>query len=206
MGDWDSAVRRLRRAYARYRRLAAATLAAIAVLLLVRVISPPPAESVPVVVAAHDLSGGTTVGADDVRIARMAPALAPHGAFTQTTTVLGSTVAAPMRAGEALTDRRVLGKSLVAGYAPGLVAAPVRIQDPDVVTLLHAGDSIDVYVASTAQGPATRIASAVRVVMLPRVADDGRSGALVVLAVTPVDAAEIAAASATAPLSVTLRG
>lgn len=196
----------MRRAYLRYRRLVAAAFAAAAVLLLARVVSPPPAESVPVVVAAHDLSGGTTIGADDVRISRLPPGLAPRGVFAATNAVLGSTVAAPMRAGEALTDRRLLGKSLVAGYAPGLVAAPVRIQDPDVVTLLHAGDSIDVYAASSQAGPATRIASGVRVVMLPRAADDGQSGALVVLAVTPDDAAQIAAASATAPLSVTLRG
>lgn len=205
MSDWDQVLRRLRRAYLRYRRLLAAALAALAVLLLARVLAPPAAVSVPVVVAAHDVSGGTALGADDVRIARMPPTLVPAGAFSAASGVIGSTVAGPLRAGEALTDRRVLGTALVAGYAPGLVAAPVRIQDADVVTLLHAGDTIDVYAASSARGPATRIASAVPVVLLPRVADGG-NGALIVLAVTPVDAAEIAAASATAPLSVTLRG
>lgn len=135
----------------------------------------------------------------------MPPSLAPAGAFATTSAVIGSTVAGPLRAGEMLTDRRVLGTALLAGYAPGLVAAPVRIQDAEVVTLLHAGDTIDVYAASAAQGPATQIASAVPVLMLPRAVDNGASGALIVLAVTPTDAAELAAASATAPLSVTLR-
>lgn len=198
--------RRVRRFYLRYRRILAATLAACAVLLLARISSPPPAESVPVVVAAHDLSGGTVLRSDDVRVAAVPAALAPDGAFGAANELLGSAVAAPMRAGEALTDRRVLGPSLVLGYAPGLVAAPVRIQDSDVVSLLHAGDSIDVYAAAAADRPATRIASAVPVVMLPRLAGDSQNGALIVLAVTPVDAAELAAASATAPLSVTLRG
>lgn len=205
MSDWESLARRLRRAYLRYRRLLAATLAAMAVMLLVRAVSPPAPVLAPVVVASHDVSGGTALTARDVRIAHMPPSLAPEGAFGATSGVIGNTVAGPLRAGEVVTDRRVLGTSLLAGYASGLVAAPVRIQDADVVTLLHAGDTIDVYAASSAQGPATRIASGVPVVMLPRVADTGASGALIVLAVTPDDAAEIAAASATAPLSVTLR-
>lgn len=199
-------LRALRRAYLRYRRIVAATLAAAAVFALARVVAPPPAESVAVVVAAHDLTGGTAIGVDDVRTARMPTGLAPSGAFTAPDRVIGSMVAAPMRAGEPLTDRRLLGPSLVAGYAPGLVAAPVRIQDADVVALLRAGDSIDLYAASSVRGPAARIATAAPVVLLPRLTSDNQAGALIVLAVTPRVAAGIAAASATEPLSVTLRG
>jgi Flp pilus assembly protein CpaB len=204
--DRQQIVRRLRRSYLRFRRPLAAVLAAAAVLVLAHIASPPPAESVPVVVAAHDLTGGTAVGSGDVRIERMPTSLAPRGSFSATSTVIGRTVAAPMRTGESLTDRRLLGRALIAGYAPGLVAAPVRIQDSDVVSLLQAGDFIDVYAASSARGPASLIASAAPVVLLPHVSTDSQSGALVVLAVTPADAARIAAASATSPLSVTLRG
>jgi pilus assembly protein CpaB len=173
-------------------------------MLAMRVISPPPAESVPVVVAAHDLSGGTPLSADDLRIARMPPALAPHGSLSVASGAIGEVVAAPMRTGEALTDRRVVGRALIAGYGPGLVAAPVRIQDADVVSLLQAGDSIDLYAATAAQRPANLIAASAQVVMLPRVAADSQSGALIVLAVPSATAARIAAASATSPISVTL--
>lgn len=206
VSDWDQVVRRLRRTYLRLRRPLAALLAAAAVLVLARIAAPPAPDSVAVVVAAHDLTGGTVVGSDDVRIQRMPPALAPGGSFSSTSVLIGSTVAAPMRAGETVTDRRVLGRPLIDGYAAGLVAAPVRIQDSDVVSLLHAGDSIDVYAASSASRPATLLTSAAPVVMLPHLAADSQSGALIVLAVTPADAAKIAAASATSPLSVTLRG
>lgn len=199
-------LRAIRRAYLRYRRVVAATLAAAAVFVLARVVAPLPAESVPVVVAAHDLTGGTAIGGGDVRTAHMPPALVPSGVFTAPDGVIGSMVAAPMRAGEPLTDRRLLGPSLMAGYAPSLVAAPVRIQDGDVVALLRAGDSIDLYAASSVPGPAARIATAAPVVLLPRLTSDSQAGALIVLAVTPRVAAGIAAASATEPLSVTLRG
>jgi Flp pilus assembly protein CpaB len=206
VSDWDLPLRRLRRFYLRYRRVLAAVFAASAVLLVARVASPPPAESVPVVVAAHDVSGGADLAPYDVRVAQMPPGLVPHGAFLSTSRVIGSRVAAPLRAGEALTDRRVLGRSLIAGYAAGLVAAPVRIQDPDVVRLLRPGDSIDVYAATSSRGPARLVAGSAPVVMLPQVDLDSQTGALVVLAVTPATAASLAAASATSPLSVTLRG
>jgi Flp pilus assembly protein CpaB len=206
VSDREQLLRRARRAYLRYRRVLAAALAAAAAALVVRAGSAPPAESVPVIVAAHDVSGGTALGAADVRVARMPRALVPGGAFRAARRVVGSTVAAPMRAGEALTDRRVLGRSLIAGFGAALVAAPVRVQDADAVGLLRVGDSIDVYAASTAQAPASLVASAAAVVLLPRVSTDTRSGALVVLAVTPATAARLAAASATSPLSVTLRG
>jgi Flp pilus assembly protein CpaB len=204
VSDWDQVLRRLRRAYARYRRVAAAGSAAVAVMLVVRVVSPPPPESVPVVVTAHDVSGGTTLKPGDVRIARMPPALVPSGSLSAPSDAVGEALAAPMRAGEALTDRRVLGRSLVAGYAPGLVGAPVRISDPDVVSLLQAGDSIDLYAATAARRPASLIAASARVVMLPRVAADSQRGGLVVLAVPSSTAARIAAAGAISPISVTL--
>jgi Flp pilus assembly protein CpaB len=202
---WDLPLRRLRRFYLRYRRVIAAVAASIAVLLMARVMSPPPAETVPVVVATHDVNGGAAIAPEDVRVARMPPALVPHGAFLSTSRVVGSTVAAPLRAGEPLTDRRVLGRSLIAGYAAGLVAAPVRIQDSDVVRLLRPGDSIDVYAATSSRGPASLIAGSAPVVMLPQVDPASQTGALVVLAVTPLTAARLAAASATSPLSLTLR-
>ncbi len=206
MTGWERLVRRLRRAYLRFRRPLAAVLAGAAVLAVARIAAPAPADSVPVVVAAHDLNGGVKLTPGDVGVETLPTGLAPSSSYSTAHEVIGAVLAAPMRAGEPLTDRRLLGRPLIAGYGAGLVAAPVRIQDSDVVALLETGSSIDVYAASSAQGPATLVASAAPVVMVPRVAADGQTGALVVLAVSPDDAARLAAASATAPLTVTLRG
>lgn len=96
---------------------------------------------------------------------------------------------------------------MVAGYAEGLVAAPVRIHDSEVVALLRVGDRIDLYAAAADNGDAAqRVVDEAPVVTLPPIGDDGREGALVVLAVTPDDAARLAQASALAQLSLTLRG
>lgn len=206
MSELSSYVRRARRALLRHRRLIAAALAAAAVICLVRVLAPTAPHLDAVAVAAHDLSGGAVIGQGDVVIVQMPPDVVPAGAFGTTEAVLGASVAAPMRSGEPLTDRRLLGAELIHGYPPGMVASPVRIQDAEVVSLLQPGNRIDLYAPAGHSGPATRIVSGAVVVMLPKAAEDQGNGALVVLAVSSSQAAEIAQASATAALSVSLRG
>ncbi len=206
MADFDSAVRRVRRPLVRHRRLIAATLAAGAVFCLARVVAPPQPEVSAVVVAARDLTGGTVVRADDVRTVQMPPDVVPAGAFSAEAAALGASVAAPMRAGEPLTDRRVLGAALVDGYPAGTVASPVRIEDADVVALLRPGDRIDLYAPTGDSGLAARIVTDAVVMMLPRADETSRGGALVVLAVSQAEAADIAQASASSMLSVSLRG
>lgn len=190
----------------RHRRLIAATLAAGAVFCLARVVAPAQPEVSAVVVAARDLTGGTVVRADDVRTVQMPPDVVPAGAFSAEAAALGASVAAPMRAGEPLTDRRVLGAALIDGYPAGTVASPVRIEDADVVALLRPGDRIDLYAPTGDSGLAARIVTDAVVMMLPRADETSRGGALVVLAVSQAEAAEIAEASASSMLSVSLRG
>jgi len=206
MADFDSAVRRVRRPLVRHRRLIAATLAAGAVFCLARVVAPAQPEVSAVVVAARDLTGGTVVRADDVRTVQMPPDVVPAGAFSAEAAALGASVAAPMRAGEPLTDRRVLGAALIDGYPAGTVASPVRIEDADVVALLRPGDRIDLYAPTGDSGLTARIVTDAVVMMLPRADETSRGGALVVLAVSQAEAAEIAEASSSSMLSVSLRG
>ncbi len=197
---------RLRRTYLRYRRVLTAGLAGVAVVSLTQVLAPGSPPTTPVVVAARDLSGGRLIGPDDVHLVEMGPGLAPAYAVTSVSRVVGQVVAAPMREGEALTDRRLLGASLVAGYPSDTVAAPVRIQDSQVVSLLHVGDRIDVYSSNGDQAsPAERVVSDAPVMTLPGIDAGGREGALVVLAVTQTDAARLAQAGATTALSVSIR-
>jgi Flp pilus assembly protein CpaB len=198
---------RLSRYFRRHRRLATAALATVAVVSAVQVVAPARPHRVGLVVASHDLASGVVLAADDVRVAAADPDLVPDGAASTVPAVLGRTVAAPMRAGEPVTDRRVLGAELLRGYPVGQVAVAVRIQDADVVSLLVVGERIDVYSATgDPRVPAARVVTDQTVVALPVSGDSGREGALVVLALSPADAARVAQAAATTQLSVSLRG
>jgi Flp pilus assembly protein CpaB len=86
---------------------------------------------------------------------------------------------------------------------PGMVATPVRIADPDAARLLSAGDVIDIL-AAFEDGPfqARTVAQEVRVIARPPGRTDG--GALLVLATTPGQAAQLAQAQAQGRLSVTI--
>lgn len=204
MPDLSSLLRRVRRLLARFRRPLSALLAAATVLAVVETTAPPSPDVRPVVVASHDLSAGVRLTSTDLRVVGMPPGLVPTGASSSGARLLDRVVAAPLAAGEAVTDRRVLGRSLLAGYPPSLVAAPVRIGDAAIVRLLEVGDRIDVYAARRDSSYADRILAGVRVVTLPHPAEGSAEGALVVLAVTSTQAAALAQASATAPLSLAL--
>jgi Flp pilus assembly protein CpaB len=209
MADLSDALHRARRSYLRHRRLVTAGTAAVAVFSLVHVVAPSSPPRVPMVVAAHDLLAGSVLGSGDVRVVRIDPQLVPSAAVSSAGALTGRTVAAPMRAGEAFTDQRLVGRSLVRGYGRGVVAAPVRVADAAAVSLLRVGDRIDVYSAGgTTAAPAERVVSDAAVVSLPRpdASAVGRDGALVVLAVTESDAARLAQAGGLTQLSVSLRG
>jgi Flp pilus assembly protein CpaB len=198
--------RRLHRALRRRRRLISALFAAAAVFALARVVSPAPQDTTDVVVAAHDLPGGDVIDPDDVRVVQMPMELAPLGTVNETADLLREVLAAPVRAGEPISDRRLVGEALISGYADGLVAAPVRISDADVASLLQVGDHIDVYAAQGDESASARlVVSNAVVVTLPQVDGDDHDGALVVLGVTSPSAAAVAQASSRGPLAISLR-
>lgn len=191
------------------RWLVAAGLLGIAVLLLAA--EPRPAPAVPstsVVVAARDLPGGVALIRSDLRSARLPRALVPVGALRRTNAALGRATSGPVRAGEPLTDVRLLGPALLRAVAgAAAVAAPIRIADPGAVALLRAGDRVDVVAAGSAGTEQPRVvATDVPVVGVPAPDSDGAAeGALIVLAASPEIAARLVAAAATSRLSVTVR-
>lgn len=203
MPDLRAISTRARRFLLRYRRMLSALLAAVAVLVVVQTLAPQTPAQQAVVVATHDLTSGVTLGAADVTVEHMPPVAVPSGAASSVAEVAGRTVAGPMRAGEAVTDRRLLGRALLAGYPPRLVVAAVRIHDADVVGLLQVGDRISIYAAGRASY-ADLVVDRVPVVTLPASDANSQEGGLVVVAVTPDQAAHLAQANATAPLSLTL--
>jgi Flp pilus assembly protein CpaB len=105
-----------------------------------------------------------------------------------------------MRRGEPLTDVRLLNTFPL---PPGTVATPVRIADIDVAQLISPGSTIGVLAAWEGQ-PAQLVADDVTVITVPRSEDD--HGALIVLATTPDQASQLAAAQAGGHLSVTIKG
>ncbi|MFF5343334.1 hypothetical protein ACFY4H_21890 [Streptomyces althioticus] len=89
--------------------------------------------------------------------------------------------------------------------AGATVSAPVRIADGATVRLLRPGDRVDVIAAeeTVSGGEARVVARGARVTQVPE-PPDGDGGALLVLSVPRDTAAELAGASATARLAVTL--
>jgi pilus assembly protein CpaB len=218
---------RLRRLLARRRRAIAALLAGVAVACVLMAIRQP--QGTAVLVAARDLSGGR-LSAADVMTVRLPPGTVPDGAFSTGAPVTGRVLAGPMRRGEPLTDARLLGQGLLTLREPGMVAVPVRIGDADAARLLSPGDVIDVLAAFeasfedvTALGDGTTagskdqggsdsasgatqavtVARGVRVMTNPP-GETANDGALLVVATSPTEAAQLAQAQAHARLSVAI--
>ncbi len=201
------AVRRLRRTVLARRRTVAAGCAAVAVAAALQANASPPAATTMVLTAARDLPGGIVVGASDLRRTAFTPDSVPTGSVASADAALGRTTTGPMRAGEPITDARLLTASMLEGY-PGRVAVPVRIADAGAVRLLRVGDRIDVLTADPQRrSPAAVVQRQVPVLAIPR-PDDGTpgsgTGALVVLGVSDASARSLAQASVSSVLSVVL--
>jgi pilus assembly protein CpaB len=207
------------------RQVAAGALACLALGLALR---PPPSAAgdtalptVPIAVAASDLPAGTVLAAADLTVVDVPEDAAPAGAAASPDELTGQVLASPVRTGEPVTDVRVVGPGLWSQVPDGLVAAPVRLADLAVAGLLRAGDRVDVLAAGQPQdatdgAPAAVDVVAVGALVLTAPTDpsgdaagngvDGGpgGGGLLVLAVPPDTAQRLAAAGATATLTVTL--
>lgn len=188
-------LRRFRRAVLARRRLLAALFAALAVATALRAHAEPPPPRIPVVVAARDIPAGATVSADDLGRAGFAPGSVPDGVVASAQDAVGRTTVGPVRAGEPLTDVRLLGAGLLARY-PGAVAAPVRLGDGATVELLRVGDRVDILAADPrGSGPAEVAARDAPVIAIPPPGDagPGPTGGGLILVAVPDDTARVLA-------------
>lgn len=198
----ERAVLDLLRVLTRRRRLIAAALAALAVALALPVLAPS-TSGVPVLTATRDLPGGAVLEPGD--LVRVTVERAPDGALS--TGWEGQLLAGPVRRGEALTDVRVVGRSLLDGLGAHLVATPVRLADPAAALLLRSGDVVDVLAAATREdgpGYAEVVAASARVVAVPAASPD-EEGALIVVAVPERTASRLAGSVVSSRLSVVVR-
>jgi len=204
MDSMRAAAKRIVTTASWHRRLLAGGVAAAAMALGIEAASPAPPPRVEVTVAAHDLGGGTVIAADDVTTASFAPGSVPTGVLGDD--LEGRVLAGPVRAGEPIADRRVLGPGLLDGFGADLVAAPVRIADAGAVGYVRPGDRVDIL-ATTVDGlaPAQVLAPDVPVLSLTAAGGAAADGALILVAVAPEQAGDLAAAAVTSRLSFTLK-
>ncbi|AOW91828.1 flagellar biosynthesis protein FlgA [Rhodococcus sp. WMMA185] len=193
------------------RRILAAGLTALAVLLLVR--GNPDFDRSPVVVAVRDLEPGRALTDEDVDLAEWESGTLPEGVVTAVADVAGRTLAGPVRAGEPLTDVRVLGPRLaaVAADVEDARIVPIRLADPAVTELLREGDRVDVLTVDSQtpvnpdrQPGATVLATRAAVVLVtPSANGRDQRERVVMLALPAPEAITVAAASLTNAITVT---
>jgi Flp pilus assembly protein CpaB len=186
------------------RRIAAGFLVVLAGIASLR--PDPGAAAQEVAVAIRDLSPGTPLTVNDVRLERRSAATLPDGAHTDLS-IAGATLAGPVRRGEILTDARVLGPRLAGLNAgPDARVVPVHIADPAVLDLIRTGDIVDVLGAAPAGADARPVVVATNaVVVLVSAAPKsvGAGNERVVLVALPAPAANVLA-GATLVQTVTL--
>ncbi|NIK56844.1 SAF domain-containing protein [Kribbella shirazensis] len=196
-----SLLRDLFRAARWHRRLLAGVAAAAAVYFGLLALSPAPPPTVTVLAAARDLTGGAAPARDDLRTIELPPGSVPDGALRPGSELTTRVLSGPVRSGEPLTDARFLAPPAVPS---GALAYPVRIDDPDITSLLRVGDHLNLYAASsTTADAAGLLARAVPVLALPE-PRSGTSGALIVVAATPEVASRLAQASTNSRITVAL--
>jgi pilus assembly protein CpaB len=198
----------LARAAGWHRRLLAGGLAAGSVALGMQALQPAPPPMVDVLAAATDLRGGTRLSPDDLRTVALPAGSVPTGVLRPGDDVEGRVLTGPVRASEPVTDVRLVGPALLAGWGRSLVASPVRVADPGSVAVVRPGDRVDLIATATTGDTRVRVVAAdVPVLATPQDAEQATlaEGALLVVASTRSQASELAAAAVTSRLSLVLR-
>lgn len=193
------------------RRAAAGLLVVVALGLLAAPSVAP--GGTPVLVAARDLAPGVALGPADVAVRLLPGELVPAGAFAEPGAVAGRQVVGGVRAGEALTDVRLLGPvaAVAAAGVPDAAGVPVRLADAGVAALLTPGTRVDLVAAgaddaaAVAADPALLAPGAVVLAVLPAPERTAGSAPVVVVALPSALAARVATVSLREEVTVTLR-
>jgi hypothetical protein len=189
----------------RARRLAAAGLVVLAAVAAVR--SNPDGDRRDTVVATRDLTPGVALSAEDVQVEKRLAATLPDGSPAELGSVVGATLASPVRRGEILTDVRLLSSRLAESAAgPDARIVPLHLGDSAVLDLVRTGDVVDILAAPQADSDAEpRLVAADAVVVLVSAKPKGATSAndRVILVALPA-AAATAVAGATLVQTVTL--
>lgn len=188
------------------RRIAAGGLVVLAAIAALR--PDPGDERLAAVVAARDLSPGSTLTADDVKLETFNAATVPDGIQSDIATVVGATLTGPVRRGEVLTDVRVLTPRLAeAAAGPTARIVPLSLDESAVLDLIRPGDVVDVLAASPESEARPRVVATDAIVVLVSAKPTGMGGGTdrVVLVALPAHAAnDVAAATLVQTVTLTL--
>lgn len=170
----------------------------------------PRGDHVEIVVAAHDLTPGAQLAAEDIRLEKRPATTVPDGSLADVSAVVGATLAGPARRGEALTDVRVLGPRLAeATVGPNGRVVPLHLADTALIDLIRPGDVVDVLAADASgtgddHRPRVVASNAVVVLVSGKPRGSGAAGDRVVLVALPAQAAnEVAGATLVQALTLT---
>lgn len=159
-----------------------------------------------VIVATQDLGPGHVLTEADVELKAVPASTLPEGIVKTAESVIGRTLAGAARTGEILTDVRTLSPRIasLATHDPDARIVAVRVADPAIALLLRIGDRVDVIAADDSDSP-RRVASDAAVLLVPdQEKFSSGEGSVVLLALPQVKAAEVARASLTGRITVTL--
>ena len=190
------------------RRLAAGLLVVLAAVLAVAGAASPSVAGVPVVLARRDLAPGAAVGPDDVAVVPRPPDGVPVGALREAGDAVGRRPVGGVRAGELLTDVRLVGPDAarLAVGAADAAGVPLRLADPAVAALVRPGALVDVVGgAGVGGGDGVVLARGARVLTVLPGEERTASAPLVVVALPGPEAARVAAATVGQEVTLTLR-
>jgi len=148
------------------------------------------------------------VQAADLVIRRWPSELRPDGALAEVAAAEGRVLVGAARAGEPLTDARLVGAELATRMhgSPDAAAVPVRLADAGVAALLAPGSRVDVVtVGPRPEQPVVLAADAAVLAVLPPGDEIGTRGRLVLVAMPRTLASRVAAAALSEQLAITLR-
>nr|WP_221471995.1 SAF domain-containing protein [Amycolatopsis umgeniensis] len=164
------------------------------------------------VVSARDLPAGTLLRAGDLELADLPDDVRPDGATGLPSAVEGRMLVGAARAGEPLTDVRLVDTAIPGTGDPESSTVPVRLADAGVAELLRPGRRVDVVAAAEAGREASVLASMAVVAAVgtqgtgdPRASGAGSKGPLVLLSLPSEIATRVAATSLERSITVTLR-
>lgn len=149
---------RLQRRWRRLQRPVAAACIATGGFLIWAHNNAPPA-TVPTVVSTSDVPAGGLVSSTDLQVVGWPADSRPAPAASSVEAIVGRRASAPIRAGEPLTELRVVGQSLLAEVGPDRVAIALAEDSLAGSGLIRPGDLVNL-VGQTDAGPRTLVTAA----------------------------------------------
>lgn len=153
------------------------------------------------VVFARQVAAGEALSRDDVTVAPVPAHLLPVSAFTDPAAVEGLVIVASAEEGEVATSRRFIGPDLTTAFVGDITTfIPVRPAEPEIIPLLHHGDTVSIIAHRGDTTEPQVIATGGKVVL----ADAREAPGTLLIGLPEGDARVVAAASLATPLAVVL--